>query len=145
MATERHFLPGGARQKFTDDAAHSYDATARAGERQASSTTGLDHMTVSGEWAATAIDTATDSTTVYDGPCLCAGVYVNTVLSAHTVVLKDSATSKVTLPVSLAAGTMLNFPPFICETSLVLDPDNSSTGNVTVFWRPLDPAVTWAP
>lgn len=76
-------------------------------------------------------------TTIYAGPCLLIGIYVNTVLSAHTVVFKDSTTAKITLPASLAAGTNLQFSGARFETSLVIDPDDSSTGEVVVFYRPL--------
>lgn len=83
------------------------------------------------------VDTSTDSTTVYSGPCIVVGIFVNTVLSAHTVILKDNATSVITLPASLAAGTNIVLPGIRFETSLVVDPDNSSTGNITVMYKPL--------
>jgi hypothetical protein len=64
-------------------------------------------------------------------------VYVNTVLSAHTVLLVDGSTTVVTVPASLAAGSSILYPGIRFETSLVIDPDNSSTGNLTVAYRPL--------
>lgn len=76
-------------------------------------------------------------TTIHDGPALLFGVYVNTVLSAHTVVFKDGTTAKITLPASLAAGSSPKFYGARFETSLVIDPDDSSTGSITVFYRPL--------
>lgn len=85
----------------------------------------------------TTVDTSSDSTTVYNGPAILLGVYVNTVLSAHTVVIQDNSTAKVTLPASLGAGTNLAFPGVRFETSLVVNPDDSSTGNITIFYRPL--------
>lgn len=89
------------------------------------------------EWKYTAVDTSVNSTTVSSKPALVVGVYVNTVLSAHTVIIKDGTTPVLTIQASLAAGTMLDIPPTRFETSLVVDPDDSSTGNVTVFWRDL--------
>jgi len=85
----------------------------------------------------TVIDTSTDSTTISSVPALLFGVYVNTVLSAHTVLFTDGATTKITLPASLAAGSERDFRGARFETSLICDPDNSSTGNITVFWRPI--------
>lgn len=83
-------------------------------------------------------DTSTNGpTTIHDGPALLFGVYVNTVLSAHTVLLTDGAVTKVTLPASIAAGSERCFYGARFETSLKIDPDDSSTGNVTVFYRPL--------
>lgn len=86
----------------------------------------------------TVVDTSTDSTIVTDAPAVLLGIYVNTALSAHTVVIKDNTTAKFTLPASLAAGTNITFPhPVAFATSLVVDPDDSSTGNITVLWRAL--------
>lgn len=83
-------------------------------------------------------DTSTNGpTAVYNGPALLAGVFVNTVLSAHTVIFKDGTTAVITLPASLAAGTLVRFPPIRFESSLNIDPDDSSTGNVTVIYKPL--------
>lgn len=89
-----------------------------------------------GEVQATVVDTSGDSTTVSSTPAALVGVYINTTLSAHTVVLQDNATAKFTIPASAAAGT---FFPIQCEcaTSLVVNPDDASTGSITVMWRPL--------
>lgn len=76
-------------------------------------------------------------TTIHDGPALLFGVYVNTVLSAHVVTLNDAATVKLTLPASLAAGSEKDFHGARFETSLVIAPNASSTGSVTVFYRPI--------
>lgn len=80
---------------------------------------------------------ANGPTTIHDGPAVVFGVYVNTVLSAHTVVLKDGTVAKITLPAGLAAGSTVDLYGAQFATSLVIDPDDSSTGNVTVFYRPL--------
>jgi hypothetical protein len=85
-------------------------------------------------------NTATNGpTSIHAGPALLMGVYVNTVLSAHTVVLADATTAIVTLPASLAAGTMVSFPGLRFETSLNIDPDDSSTGNLTIMYRKVNP------
>lgn len=102
----------------------------------ASSATGLEDR-VFQDCLYTTVDVSTDSTTIYTGKCLLLGLYVNTVISAHTVVIKDNAAAIVTTPASLAAGTNLSFPGIRIETALVVDPDNSATGNITVFWKPI--------
>ncbi len=85
-------------------------------------------------------DTSTDGpTSIHAEPALLMGVFVNTVLSAHTVVIADATTAIITLPASLAAGTMLNFPGLRFETSLNIDPDDASTGNLTIMWRKVNP------
>lgn len=90
------------------------------------------------EFYPTAVDTSVDSTTVSATPALLRGVYVNTVLSAHTVIIKDDTTAKFTLPASLPAGTYIPFADAAFRTSLVVDPDNSSTGNITLIWKGVD-------
>ncbi len=63
-------------------------------------------ITIKGaEFYPTAVDTSTNSTEVYGSPAILRGIYVNTVLSAHTVVIKNNTTAVFTLPASLAAGT----------------------------------------
>lgn len=85
------------------------------------------------------IDLSTDaSTTVSANPALLFGVYVSTVLSAHTVDIEDGSTGVITLPASLAAGTNLHWPNGIrFETSLIVNPNDSSTGVIIVLYRPL--------
>ena len=80
----------------------------------------------------------TDSETIYSGPCLLYGIYVNTAISAHVTVIKDGSTTVLSLPASAAAGAMYNFPGIRFETSLVCDPDDATTtGQVTFAYRPL--------
>lgn len=83
----------------------------------------------------TVVDVATDSTTVSAGPAYLVGVYINTALSAHALPILDGAATKFTLPASAAAGT---FYPIegIFATSLIVDPNDAATGNITVIWRP---------
>jgi hypothetical protein len=84
------------------------------------------------------VDVADNSTTVYTGQVLVYGVYVNTVLSAHACPIQDGSTAKITLPASLTAGTNLTFPGVRFNTSLVVDPNDAATGNITIFYRPVN-------
>ena len=83
------------------------------------------------------VDVETASTTVFSGPCLLFGVYVNEALSAHALPIKDSSTTVVTIAASSAAGTNTTFPGIRFETSLVVDPDDSGDGSVTIAYRPI--------
>lgn len=83
---------------------------------------------------------ADDTTTVYTGPVVVLGVYINTVLSAHVLPIKDGATTVITIPASAAAGAHYPIPSIRFETSLIVDPDNAATGNVTVAYRPVNPS-----
>jgi hypothetical protein len=83
------------------------------------------------------VNVADNSTTVHTGRCRLYGIYVNTVLSAQACPIEDGTTAIVTLPASLAAGSNLQFPGVEFRTSLVVDPDDSATGNITVFFKPM--------
>jgi len=82
------------------------------------------------------VNVADDSTTVHTGRCFLYGVYVNTGLTAQALPIKDGATTLVTIPASAAAGAHYSFPGIEFRTSLVVDPDNSATGNITVAYLP---------
>jgi hypothetical protein len=75
-----------------------------------------------------------NSTTVYTGTCYLYGVYVNTTLSAEAVPIKDGSTTLVTIPASAAAGSHYSFPGILFATSLVVDPNDASTGSITVAY-----------
>jgi len=86
----------------------------------------------------TVVNVADDSTTVSAAPALLYGIHVNTVLSAAACPIVDGSTTVLSLAASAAVGTNLWFPdgiPF--ATSLIVDPDNSATGSVTLVWAPL--------
>ena len=85
------------------------------------------------------VDVSDNSTTVYTGACMLYGVYVNTVLSAHTCPIKDGTTSVVTLVASAAAGTSILYPGIKFNTSLIVDPNDSGTGSIVVAYRPVNP------
>jgi len=83
----------------------------------------------------TVVDTSVNSTTVSAAPAVLLGIYVNTVLSAHTVLITDAAVTKLTLPASMAAGTKIDCHSALFATSLIVNPDDISTGEIVVFWR----------
>ena len=85
------------------------------------------------------VDTSANTTTVYTGPCIYYGAVVTTVLSAHTVIIQDgTGTTLDQFAASAAVGTKVSWPVGVrCETSLVVNPDDASTGNITVIYRPL--------
>ena len=80
----------------------------------------------------------TNSITIYNGPCILFGIYVNVAISAHTTVIKDGTTAVLSLPASAAVGAMYTFPGIRFETSLVCDPDDATTtGDLTFAYRPI--------
>jgi hypothetical protein len=88
-------------------------------------------------WEPTVVDVATDSTTITTRPARLMGVYINTALSAHALPIVDGTTTIFTIPASATAGTFYPFYGAKFKTSLVIDPNDSGTGNITVLWDPL--------
>lgn len=83
------------------------------------------------------VDVSVDTTTVYNGPAILFGVYVNTALSAQALPIQDGSTTVVSIAASAAVGTNITFPGIRFETSLIVNPNDSATGSVTVAYRPL--------
>lgn len=84
----------------------------------------------------TVVDLSTDADVVVTAnPAHLLGVYVNVVLSAHVALIKDSTTTKITLPASTAAGTKIDCHGAIFATNITVESDNVATGSLTVFWR----------
>jgi len=87
-----------------------------------------------------AVVSVTDNTTtVFDGPCILTGVYVNTILSAHVLPITDGATTVVSLVASAAAGTSIAYPSIRFNTSLIVNPNDSGDGSITVTFRRVNP------
>ena len=90
-----------------------------------------------GKHRATVVNVADDSTTVSAAPALLYGIFVNTALSAQALPIKDNTTTILSLAASAAVGTNYWFEkgiPF--DASLIVDPDNSGSGSVTLVWAP---------
>jgi hypothetical protein len=87
-----------------------------------------------------AVDVANNSTTVYTGACIYYGCVVTTALSAHALPIQDGSVVIDSFAASSAVGTYHGFNHGVrCATSLVVDPNDAATGNVTVFYRPINP------
>lgn len=82
----------------------------------------------------TVVDVSVDSTTVSSSPAKLYKVFVNTALSAHALPIQDGSTAVFTIPASAAAGTMYDFGGVDFTSSLVVNPNDAATGNVTVVW-----------
>lgn len=79
----------------------------------------------------------TDPAEIYVGAGKLRGVYINTTLSAHTVVIKDDTTAMFTIPASSPAGQFIPFGDAEFLTNLTVDWDASmSAGNITLVYNP---------
>jgi hypothetical protein len=91
---------------------------------------------VPNEWYYASVDLANDVTTIAAVPCLLAGWNVNTGISAHPCPIEDNSVVVVSIPASTAAGSYRDmFRPIRTTTNLVVNPDNSATGIVTIIYR----------
>lgn len=117
-----------------------------AGERNEDSTTGTDYQAVAPECGMSAqIDLSSDaSTTVNPGPTILCGYRVLVTVGVQAATFDDGSTAKMTIPVSWPVGEHEGFGA-IFETSLVVNPDNTSTGTLQVFYKPAPSYLNWVP
>lgn len=83
------------------------------------------------------VDIADNSTIVHTGKVLLRSIHVNTVLSAHPVPILDDVSAAFTIPASTAAGSTFHFGDVIFNTSIIVDPNDSATGNITLVYKPV--------
>ena len=89
------------------------------------------------EWLPLAVDLSVNSTTVSSDPAILKAVYVNTTLSNHDCVIKDGTTAVFTLLKGSLQGDKYDFEETRFDTSLVVDPDDAMTGNITLMYKKL--------
>ena len=86
------------------------------------------------------VNVADNSTTIYSGPCIYYGCIVTTALSAHALPIMDGSNTIDSFAASSAVGSYHGLNHGVrCATNLVVDPNDAATGNVTVFYRPINP------
>jgi len=86
------------------------------------------------------VNVADDSTTVYNGPCIYYGAVVTTALSAQALPIQDGSNVIDSFAASAAVGTYHPFNHGVrCATNLVVDPNDSASGRITVLYRPINP------
>jgi len=93
---------------------------------------------MSREWKYAVVDLSANSTTVSDVPCIVKGFYVNTTMSAHECLIKDDTTTVIRIPASTAAAAASDFDQLRFETSLVVDPDDSATGELLIMFDQME-------
>ena len=89
------------------------------------------------EWKYAVVDLSNNITTISTKPALVKGCYINTALSAHTCPIQDNTTAVYTLAASSPAESIYEWPPTRFETSLIVDPNDSATGNITITYKDL--------
>jgi len=89
-------------------------------------------------WSAGVVDISNDITTLSSVSVIVRGYYVNTTLSAHACNINDGANTIFIVPASITAGTLVEFAAedgVIFKTNLIVDPDDSGSGSITVLYR----------
>lgn len=83
----------------------------------------------------TEVDLATDADVVVTASrALLLGIYVLIGNSAHAVILKNTATTILTLPASQAAGINIDCKGVMFDDNITVESDNLATGKLLVFW-----------
>lgn len=86
----------------------------------------------------TTVDLATDADVVVTAsPAILLGYRVDTVMSGHVALIKDSATTKLTVGSSTVANYNENCYNSLFSTNITVESDNAATGKLTLFWRAL--------
>ena len=93
-------------------------------------------VTTSAEFLTSVVDLSTDSTTVYEYPVILRGVQITASISAHPCPITDGSSTLFSLPASSTVGQWIECGDATMDT-LVVDPDNSATGTVTVVYKPV--------
>lgn len=88
-------------------------------------------------WLYSVVDVADNSTTVHTGKAVVKCAWVNTALSAHALPIKDGTTTVRSFAASASANTELDLHETRFETSIVVDPDDSATGEIVVIYKPI--------
>lgn len=88
-----------------------------------------------GGWLYQVVDVADNSTTVYGDRCRVRKAWVNTVLSAHALPIKDGSTTVRSFAASAAVNAEIDLGDCTVD-SLVVDPNDSATGQIVVVYKP---------
>lgn len=86
------------------------------------------------EFYPTVVDLSTNSTTVTTRKAILRAAIVKTTMSAHACVIQDNATAMFTIPASTVAGTTFFFGDVTFASGIVVNPDDSGTGEITLVW-----------
>lgn len=87
------------------------------------------------EWTTTSVDLSDNVTTVTASACLFRGATVTTDISAQDCPITDGTSNISGFAASSAVGTQVDGMA-VRAAKLVVDPDDSATGVISVVWKP---------
>jgi len=88
-------------------------------------------------WEYSVVDLSDNTTVVYTGRCMLRRLIITTVMSAHAILVEDTGTNVSGLAASGAVGTNQDCGDLLCLTGITVTPNASSTGIMTVVFKPL--------
>ena len=90
------------------------------------------------EWEHTVVSLLSAATyTVFGGPSILKGFFVNTVMSAHQAEIRNNTVSVFKTKASLAEGSYVDLQETKFGTKMVVVCAAAQTGNITVLYRPM--------
>mgnify|MGYP003637952274 CR=1 FL=1 len=101
---------------------------------------------VAQEFVTTVVDLSTaTSQVVTAGPCVVRGTSVNTLMSAHTAALNDSAgVEKAVIPASSPVGYEKNHYDTTMN-GITVASNASGTGEIAIVWKPFSTPLQFTP
>jgi|19_taG_2_1085344.scaffolds.fasta_scaffold00403_17 hypothetical protein len=84
-----------------------------------------------------AVDLSNGTITVSEKAVTLSGVFINVVLSAHSVAIKNGTDTLFTIPASAAAGNSYDCDNAEFTDNLIVVPNASGTGNITLTFKPM--------
>jgi hypothetical protein len=95
--------------------------------------------TKNNEWLYQRVDLSVDSTTTIGIPAVLGNIWIHTTISAHACPVLDGAVELFSIPSGATAGTAYTFLyGTVCQTSLIINPDDAATGILVVQYKPLN-------
>ena len=91
------------------------------------------------QWLYFNADLSDGTDTAFSSPAVVKGLYVNTILSNHACAIKDGDSSVFTIPAQQSAGTFKDFYNTEFQSSIVIVPNVSATGDITLLYKRLRP------
>jgi hypothetical protein len=82
------------------------------------------------------VDLTDNATTVSTRRSILRGAYINTTVSLATII-KNGTDTVFTLPASTSPGQFIAFGDVVFDAGIVIDPDDSATGSITVVYKPV--------
>ena len=83
------------------------------------------------------IDLSTNLQTAYPDHAVVHGVFINTATSNHVCLIKDGTTVAYRIPANATAGNYYAMHDVRFGTNIVVDPDDSATGEIVIEYQPL--------